>query len=158
MFFRSILLTSTALGLLGVGLAFLQLRRSRLIFWLMVGSGVSLCVPLGHHLLVQLLSNLNLFGGYGVLRSTYGPVAAFHAWMQWPAYALLFFGVLDLRMDRSEPALAGATLSAHPSVASDADGEAGLGSMPPGPPASHPDVGVAGINPSSRPHPPPTPR
>ena len=158
MYFRSSLLTGAALGLLGIGLAFLQRRRSRLIFWLMVGSGVSLCVPLGHHLLVQLLSNMNLFGGYGVLRFTYGPVVAFHAWTQWLAYALLFFGVLDLRMDRSEPALAGATLPAHPSVASDAEGETGLGSMPSGPPASRPDVGVAGSNPSSRPQPPPTTR
>lgn len=150
MFFRSILLTGTVLGLLGIVLAFLQFHRSRVWFWLMFIAGVSLCVPLGHHLLIQSLSSMNFFGGYDVLKFTYGPVAEFHEWTQWLACALLFFGVLDLRTDRSEPALAGATLPAHPSVASDADEETGLGATPPGPPAMRPDVGIAGRKPTGR--------
>jgi hypothetical protein len=106
MFFRALALTKAVLGLLGIGLAVLQRRRSRLIFWLMVGSSIVLCLPLGHHFLVRLLSRLGLFGGYQALKSSYLPVAHLSSWTRWVAYALLFLGVLDLRFDKSEPALA----------------------------------------------------
>jgi hypothetical protein len=85
----------------------------------MVGSGAALCVPLAHYVLLQLFSRLGLFGGYSVLKRTILPVAQFHAWTRWISYALLFFGVWDLRLDRSEPSLAGATLPAHPSTSLD---------------------------------------
>ena len=134
MFFRSILLTSTTLGLLGIGLAFLQFRRSRVWFWLMLGSGASLCVPMGHYLLVLLLSRLGLFGGYQGLTNTIMPVAQFHTWTRWIAYALLFFGVWDLRLDRSEPSLAGATLPAHPSTSLDSPESSSAESEPRGGP------------------------
>ena len=105
MFFKAIVLCNSILGLLGIGLAFLQFRRSRLWFWLMLCSGASLCVPLVHHRLVLLLSRLHLFGGYGVLMNTYMPVAAFNAYTRWIACALLFGGMLDLVRRKLGPAM-----------------------------------------------------
>jgi len=120
-FFSATLLCNFILGIVGIVLAVPQFGRSRVWFWLMVGSGILLCVPMVHHQLVLLLSRHHLFGGYRVLMNTYMPVAQFHAWTRWIAYALLLFGVLDLKNDRSEASLAGATLPAHPAVASDID-------------------------------------
>ena len=90
-------LVNALLGLLGIALARQQRRRSRLMFWLMTGSGIVLCMPLAL-LLTQLASAFNLIGGFGRRVSPYHAVWRFLSWMRWPAYALLFLGFVRLRI------------------------------------------------------------
>jgi hypothetical protein len=47
------------------------------------------------------------------------PILLLAGWGRWLAYAVLFLGLLDLRNDRSDTPVVGATLPAHPSVSSD---------------------------------------
>lgn len=102
-----LVLTNTLVGFLGIGLAFLWRGRSRFMFWVMVGSGVFLFVPLGF----ELLFRAGLFGSYlsyiyvllRVLLVFYG--------LRWAAYGLLVLGPLALTFSRSDdPSLTGATL------------------------------------------------
>lgn len=90
-------LVNALLGLLGIALARRQLSRSRLMSWLMAGSGVVLCMPLAL-LLIGLLSAFNLIGGSGRRGSSLLDVWRFLFWMRWPAYALLLLGFVRLRI------------------------------------------------------------
>ena len=90
-------LVNALLGLLGIALARRQLSRSRLMYWLMAGSGVVLCMPLAL-LLIGLLSAFNLIGGSGRRGSSLLDVWRFLFWMRWPAYALLLLGFVRLRI------------------------------------------------------------
>jgi hypothetical protein len=90
-------LVNALLGLLGIALARRQLSRSRLMYWLMAGSGVVLCMPLAL-LLIGLLSAFNLIGGPGRRGSSLLDVWRFLFWMRWPAYALLLLGFVRLRI------------------------------------------------------------
>ena len=124
MTYRWMLLCNTALGALGIGLAQLQRGRSRFYYWAMIGSGMLLLLPIFQYFfgrLALLSSNYNVYHDYQAV--TLLATMYLIAWGRWLAYALLFLGVLDLKNDRSEASLAGATLPAHPTVASDADAE-----------------------------------
>jgi hypothetical protein len=125
MTYRWMLLTSTAVGVLGVGLAQLQRGRSRFWYWSMQGSGLLLLLPILQYFfgrLALLSRNHYLYLDYQAI--TLMPTMYLEAWGRWLAYALLFLGVLDLKNDRSEASLAGARLPAHPTVATDADEDA----------------------------------
>jgi hypothetical protein len=116
------LLCNTALGALGIGLAQLQRGRSRFYYWSMQGSGLLLLLPILQYLfgrLALLSRSYYLYLDYQAI--TLMPTMYLEAWGRWVAFALLLLGVLDLRNDRSEASLAGATLPAHPSVAGDAE-------------------------------------
>ena len=90
-------LVNALLGLLGIALARRQRRRSLLMFWLMAGSGIVLCMPLALHL-IELASAFNLIGGSRRRGSSFLAVWRFLFWMRWLAYALLFLGFVRLRI------------------------------------------------------------
>jgi len=90
-------LVNALLGLLGIALARRQRGRSRLLFWLMTGSGIVLCMPLAL-LLIELLSAFNLIGESGRRGSSSLATWRFLFWVRWPAYALLFLGFVRLRI------------------------------------------------------------
>ena len=89
-------LVNLLLGLLGIALARRQRSRSRLMFWLMTGSGIVLCMPLAL-LLTQLASAFNLVGGPGYRGFSLLAEWRILFWLRWPAYALLFLGFVRLR-------------------------------------------------------------
>jgi len=97
--------TNAALGLLGIGLSYLQRRRNRVYFWLMFGSGVLLVVPLAQYFFGQLalLCGYRVYIGYQAF--TLMPTAYLSVWGRWVAYALLFGGMFDLVRRRLEPAM-----------------------------------------------------
>ncbi len=116
------LLCNSALGALGIGLAQLQRGRSRFYYWAMIGSGLLLLLPILQYFfgrLAMLGHSFYLYRDYQAV--TLLPTMYLEAWGRWLAYALLVLGVLDLRNDRSEASLAGATLPAHPTTATDAE-------------------------------------
>jgi hypothetical protein len=120
--YKWVLLCNAAVGVLGVGLAELQRGRSRFYYWSMIGSSVLLLLPILQYVFSRfalMTHNYNLYSAY--MSVTLLPTIQLIVWGRWLAYALLFLGVLDLKNDRSEASLAGATLPAHPTVASDAD-------------------------------------
>lgn len=90
-------LVNALLGLLGIALARRQRRQSRLMFWLMTGSGIVLCMPLAL-LLSELASAFHLIGGSGRHGSSFLAEWRFLFWMKWLAYALLFLGFVRLRI------------------------------------------------------------
>jgi len=115
------LLCNTAVGVLGIGLAQLQRGRSRFYYWAMQGSALVLLLPVLQFVFFEFTlwtHSYKLSSGYQAV--TLLPTMTIEAWGRWIAYALLILGVLDLRNDRSEASLAGATLPAHPTVATDA--------------------------------------
>jgi GNAT superfamily N-acetyltransferase len=105
MFYRAMVLTNAVLGLLGIGLSYLQRRRNRVYFWLMFGSGILLVVPLVQYFFGQLamLCGYKVYIGYQAL--TLEATAYLSVWGRWVAYALLFGGMLDLVRRKLEPAM-----------------------------------------------------
>jgi hypothetical protein len=64
------LLTNTALGVLGIGLAQLQRGRSRFYYWSMIGSGVLLLLPILQYVFSRfalMTHNYKLHAGYQVV-------------------------------------------------------------------------------------------
>jgi len=99
------LLANAALGLLGIGLSYLQRQRNRMYFWLMFGSGVLLLEPLAQYFFSRLamLCGYRVYIGYQAF--TLEPTAYLSVWGRWVAYALLFGGMFDLVRRRREPAM-----------------------------------------------------
>jgi hypothetical protein len=90
MVFPAFLLVNAALGVLGIGFGLQQRDRSRLVSWLMIGSGIVLCSSsLG---LMIVTSAFSLPNGSLASSSFVVYVPRFLLWMMWPAYALLLFG------------------------------------------------------------------
>jgi hypothetical protein len=105
MFYKAIVLTNAALGLLGIGLAHLQRRHNRVYYWCMFGAGIVLLVPLAQYFFgrLALLCGSGIYGGYQAL--TLEATAYVSVWGRWVAYVLLFGGMLNLVRRRLEPAM-----------------------------------------------------
>jgi GNAT superfamily N-acetyltransferase len=139
MFYKAMVLANAALGLLGIGLAYLQRRRNRVYFWLMLGSGILLVVPLTQYFFGRLamLCGGRVYVGYQAF--TLEATAYLSVWGRWVAYALLFGGMLDLVRRKLEPAmtenmmLAVAEFKASPGALAD------LGERLPEPPTQSPE-------------------
>jgi len=88
------------------------------MFWVMVGAGVFLFVPLGF----ELLFRTRLLGGYqSSLQVLLQVLIAFYS-LRWAAYGLLVLGPLALKFSRADdPSLTGATLPDRFDHESDAD-------------------------------------
>ena len=94
-------LTNALLGLLGIEVAWRQRGRSRLVFWLMTGSGIVLCLTAARYLVSLPAARVGprtygFYGGHGL--------AQIHYWMRWLAYALLLFGFVYLRTSQRRAA------------------------------------------------------
>jgi GNAT superfamily N-acetyltransferase len=105
MFYKAMVLTNAVLGLVGIGLSYLQRRRNRVYSWLMFGSGVLLLVPLAQYFFGRLamLCGGRVYVGYQAF--TLEATAYLGVWGRWVAFALLFGGMLDLVRRRLEPAM-----------------------------------------------------
>ncbi len=94
-------LTNALLGLLGIEVAWRQRGRSRLVFRLMMGSCIVLCLPTAWYLVSLPAARFGLWtygflGGHGLAQVQY--------WMRWLAHALLLFGFVYLRTSRRRAA------------------------------------------------------
>jgi len=137
-FFKTTVLCNFFLGAFGIGLAFLQRRRRPVYFWLMLGSGMLLCVPLVQYFVGQLLGILRtgLYRDYSDL--TLLPTAYLIVWGRWVAYALLLKGVVDVVARRLEPAMTEGMMLAVAKFKASPGALAVLGTRSPGPSTPQP--------------------
>jgi hypothetical protein len=105
MFYKAMVLTNAALGLLGIGLSYLQRRRNRVYSLLMFGSGVLLLVPLAQYFFWRLAMLCGYRVAIGYQAITLEATAYLGVWGRWVAFALLFGGMLDLVRRKLEPAM-----------------------------------------------------
>ncbi len=96
--YKSFAICNAIVGLMGIGSSFLQRRHNRLIFWLMLGSGISLIIPLIHFLIGRWLYDIGssiwkrwAMDGTAIVVNFYKYTGYFFI-----QYILLVSGMLDL--------------------------------------------------------------
>ncbi len=99
---KALAICNGIVGLRGIGFSFLQRRHNRLIFWLMMGSGISLTIQLVDYLLVFVWYRISLSIWKWWSTDVAIVMANFFKFTSWIAYLLLLLGMWDLVLKERE--------------------------------------------------------